>query len=132
MEPLDDLEENWQDELKAFKEARQPYLLYEWYKQCRETRIGIGISDSGLRNKGNGDEPVKGLNPMLPTAGAPFEESEKSFPSIGFQINNFTALSVKILDNVPPVRLTRIFPSGLVKLIIWKPITRRKHKISSR
>ena len=29
MEHLDDLEENWQDDLKAFEEARQPYLLYE-------------------------------------------------------------------------------------------------------
>ena len=29
MEHLDDLEENWQDDLKAFEEARRPYLLYE-------------------------------------------------------------------------------------------------------
>ena len=47
--------------------------------------------------------------------------------NIDFQIINCTALSVKILDNVPYVRLTRIFPSGLVQLIIWKSIAQQKH-----
>ena len=38
---------------------------------------------------------------------------------IDFHLNNCTALSVKILDNVPQyVRFTRIFLSGLVQLII--------------
>ena len=40
------------------------------------------------------------------------------YTGIDFHLNNCTALSVKILDNVPYVRLTRIFLSGLVKLII--------------
>jgi len=43
--------------------------------------------------------------------------SVKSY-GIDFHLNNCTALSVKILDNVPCVRLTRIFLSGLVQLII--------------
>jgi hypothetical protein len=44
--------------------------------------------------------------------------STTTFQYIDLHINNCTALSVKILDNVPYVRFTRIFSSSLVQLII--------------
>ncbi len=48
----------------------------------------------------------------------PMNGDEITFATIDLHINNCTALSVKILDNVPYVRFTRIFPSILVQLII--------------
>ncbi len=42
----------------------------------------------------------------------------RSVNPIDRYINNFTALSGKNLDNVLLVRLTQLFPSNLVKLIM--------------